>query len=157
MGATGKATITASKQDFTQVTFKPDLSKFKMTHLDKDTVALMTRRAYDMAGCTKGVAVYLNGKKLPVSAREQYGCCYWTVIILFLQVHSFKDYVQLYLKSQVCDDEEGPRKVVHEVVNPRWEVCVTASDSGFQQASFVNSIATTKVTVSVGREPTDRC
>ena len=71
MGTSGKATITASKQDFTQVTFKPDLSKFKMTHLDKDTVALMTRRAYDMAGCTKGVSVFLNGKKLPVSAHTQ--------------------------------------------------------------------------------------
>lgn len=66
MGVAGKATINASKQDYTKVIFKPDLSKFKMTHLDRDTVALMTRRAYDIAGCTKGVSVYLNGKKLPV-------------------------------------------------------------------------------------------
>ena len=50
-----------------QVSFKPDLAKFKMTHLDADTVALMTRRAYDIAGCTKGVTVSLNGTKLPVS------------------------------------------------------------------------------------------
>ena len=49
-----------------QVSFKPDLAKFKMTHLDADIVGLMTRRAYDMAGCTKGVTVYLNGTKLPV-------------------------------------------------------------------------------------------
>ena len=49
-----------------QVTFKPDLVKFKMTHLDRDTVGVMTRRAYDIAGCTKGVAVYLNGNRLPV-------------------------------------------------------------------------------------------
>ena len=67
MGTAGKATINASKSDYTKVTFKPDLAKFKMTHLDRDTVALMTRRAYDIAGCTKGVAVFLNGKKLPVS------------------------------------------------------------------------------------------
>lgn len=67
MGSAGKTSITSSKGDFTKVTFKPDLAKFKMTHLDKDTVALMTRRAYDMAGCTKGVSVYLNGEKLPVS------------------------------------------------------------------------------------------
>ena len=39
----------------------------------------------------------------------------------------------------------GPRKVLYEQVNPRWEVCVTLSSVGFQQASFVNSIATTKV------------
>ncbi len=45
------------------------------------------------------------------------------------------------------DDSDIPRKVVHEVVNPRWEVAITASSSGFQQASFVNSIATTKVNI----------
>ena len=61
---------------------------------------------------------------------------------------NFREYVELYLAGQNPEDadEEGiPRKVVHEVVNPRWEVCITASDAGFQQASFVNSIATTKV------------
>ena len=66
------------------------------------------------------------------------------------QVKTFKDYVELYLRE---GGEEGegdlPRKVVHEVVNPRWEICVTASNSGFQQASFVNSIATTKVSLSL--------
>lgn len=63
-----------------------------------------------------------------------------------IQVKTFKDYVELYLRGQSNDDEdELPRKVVHEVVNPRWEVAVTASNGGFQQASFVNSIATTKV------------
>ena len=63
------------------------------------------------------------------------------------QVKSFKDYVELYLKGQegVDEEEEMPRKVVHEVAGPRWEVCVTASNAGFKQASFVNSIATTKV------------
>lgn len=53
--------------DFTCVTFQPDLSKFKMEKLDKDTIALLTRRAYDVAGSCKGVKVTLNGKKLPVS------------------------------------------------------------------------------------------
>ena len=65
-----------------------------------------------------------------------------------LQVKTFKDYVELYLRGQSSEDEdELPRKVVHEVVNPRWEVAVTASNGGFQQASFINSIATTKVRI----------
>ena len=46
-------------------------------------------------------------------------------------------------------EEEMPRKVVYEAVNPCWEVAVTASNHGFQQASFVNSIATTKVCIHV--------
>lgn len=55
-------------EDFTCVTFQPDLSKFKMEKLDTDTVALLTRRAYDVAGSCKGVKVTLNGKKLAVSS-----------------------------------------------------------------------------------------
>lgn len=58
--------------DFTCVTFQPDLSKFKMEKLDKDIVALLTRRAYDVAGSCRGVKVMLNGKKLPVSSSSHY-------------------------------------------------------------------------------------
>jgi hypothetical protein len=36
--------------DFTCITFKPDLGRFKMDSLDKDIIALFTKRAYDMAG-----------------------------------------------------------------------------------------------------------
>ncbi|XP_061738599.1 DNA topoisomerase 2-beta isoform X2 [Nerophis ophidion] len=109
--------------DFTCVTFQPDLSKFKMEKLDKDIVALLTRRAYDVAGSCKGVKVTLNGKKLPVNG--------------------FRSYVELYVKDKL--DETGVAlKVVHEHVNERWEVCLTMSEKGFQQISFVNSIATTK-------------
>lgn len=67
--------------------------------------------------------------------------------MICFQIKTFKEYVELYLKGAALkknSDEEIPR-VVHEIVNPRWEICVTVSDSGFQQASFVNSIATTKV------------
>ena len=63
------------------------------------------------------------------------------------QIKNFRDYVELYLRGISPTDEEDdlPRKIVYESVNPRWEVAVTASPCGFQQSSFVNSIATTKV------------
>ncbi|XP_066992213.2 DNA topoisomerase 2 isoform X2 [Anabrus simplex] len=110
-------------EDFTKITFSPDLSKFKMETLDKDIVQLLSRRAYDVAASTRGVKVYLNGKRLPVK--------------------SFKDYIELYIKKKE-DDIGNPLKVVYENVNARWEVAMTISDRGFQQVSFVNSIATTK-------------
>ena len=67
MSKTKEPTIAGSKEsDFTSVTFYPDLSKFKMTTLDKDTIALFSRRAYDIAATSKGVKVILNGKKVPV-------------------------------------------------------------------------------------------
>lgn len=67
MGRAGDANIRHfDGEEYTCITFRPDLPKFKMSILDKDTVALMTRRAYDIAGATKGVRVFFNGKRLPV-------------------------------------------------------------------------------------------
>uniref|UniRef100_A0A0B7A7H4 DNA topoisomerase 2 n=1 Tax=Arion vulgaris TaxID=1028688 RepID=A0A0B7A7H4_9EUPU len=124
MSQTKAPTITDSKEtDFTSVTFYPDLEKFKMDKLNDDVVALFTRRAYDVAASSKGVKVFLNGKRLPVKG--------------------FKDYIDLYLADKT-DDAGAPLKSVYEVINDRWEVAVAQSDKGFQQVSFVNSIATTK-------------
>lgn len=70
------------------------------------------------------------------------------MIVFIFQVTGFRSYVDLYVKDKV--DEMGSAvNVVHEVVNERWEVCLTTSEKGFQQVSFVNSIATTKVQVTV--------
>ncbi|BFZ22006.1 hypothetical protein BsWGS_25045 [Bradybaena similaris] len=124
MSKTKEPTITDAKEtDFTSVTFYPDLEKFRMDKLNEDVVALFTRRAYDIAASSKGVKVFLNGKRLPVKG--------------------FRDYIDLHLKDKT-DDAGAPLKVVHEVINDRWEVAVAQSDKGFQQVSFVNSIATTK-------------
>ncbi|XP_039283672.1 DNA topoisomerase 2-like isoform X4 [Nilaparvata lugens] len=123
MSKTSEPEIKEDDGDFTKVTFSPDLSKFKMDKLDKDIVDLMSRRAYDVAASTGGVKVFLNGKNL--------------------QIKTFKDYVDLYTKDKL-DDDENPLKIVHERFGARWEVAVTLSDQGFQQISFVNSIATTK-------------
>jgi DNA topoisomerase-2 len=53
-----------SGTDFTCIAFSPDLPKFKMEKLDDDFVALLKRRAYDIAGVARGVNVTLNGDKL---------------------------------------------------------------------------------------------
>ncbi|KAG7161707.1 DNA topoisomerase 2-like [Homarus americanus] len=110
-------------EDYTRITFSPDLGKFKMESLDGDIISLLSRRAFDIAAATRGVKVFLNGKRIPVK--------------------NFKDYVDLYIKDKV-DDADTPIKAVYENVSPRWEVAVALSDKGYQQMSFVNSIATTK-------------
>ena len=61
-----------SGKEHTKISFQPDLSKFNMERLDDDTVSLLSRRAYDIAASTKGVKVYLNGKKLPVKNFKDY-------------------------------------------------------------------------------------
>ncbi|XP_059098598.1 DNA topoisomerase 2-alpha-like [Tigriopus californicus] len=112
-----------SAEDYTRITFCPDLPKFNMESLDPDTVALLSRRAYDIAASSKGVKVLLNGKRIPVK--------------------NFKDYVDFFIKGH--EDETGnPVKAIYEQAHERWEVAVAVSDNGFQQMSFVNSIATTK-------------
>uniref|UniRef100_A0A0N5ASB9 DNA topoisomerase 2 n=1 Tax=Syphacia muris TaxID=451379 RepID=A0A0N5ASB9_9BILA len=118
------ATVTkCTGEDFTRITFKPDLAKFKMSELDDDIVSLMCRRAYDIAGSIKGVKVYLNNQVLPVQG--------------------FKQYVEQYAKYNL-DSQGEPYKIAYEQVNERWEVALTVSEKGFQQVSFANSIATTK-------------
>eukprot|EP01028_Stygiella_incarcerata_P004101 TRINITY_DN185_c0_g1_i1.p1 TRINITY_DN185_c0_g1~~TRINITY_DN185_c0_g1_i1.p1 ORF type:complete len:1625 (-),score=533.53 TRINITY_DN185_c0_g1_i1:176-5050(-) len=117
MSEKGSPVIKPTSEDWTRITFKPDLQKFGMDVFDDDIVALFTKRVYDIAGSThSSTKVYLNGKRLPV--------------------RTFSDYVSLYL-------HEG-EEIVHEIVNDRWEVVCTISNGSFQQVSFVNSINTMK-------------
>lgn len=121
MGKKSEPQITKCKQgeNWTRITFKPDLAKFNMTHLEDDVVALMRKRVVDMAGTLgKTVKVEMDGQRLPVK--------------------SFSDYVNLYIKSTNGD----PKLRVFDQVNDRWEVCVIPSEGQFQQVSFVNRIAT---------------
>ena len=109
-------------KDFTSITFKPDLQRFGMSTLDEDIVSLMTKRAYDMAGCTPAtVKVKLNGK--------------------IIDIKNFNSYVDLYLQTQ--ENKELP-KIVEKTTSDRWEVICSLSDGQFQQVSFVNSICTIK-------------
>ncbi|KAG8480258.1 hypothetical protein CXB51_024810 [Gossypium anomalum] len=126
MGNKTEPVITKCKEgeNWTKVTFKPDLAKFNMTHLEDDVVALMRKRVFDLAGCLgKTVKVELNGKRIAVK--------------------SFLDYVNLYL-SAASKNKSEPLPRISEKVNARWEVCVSLSEGQFQQVSFVNSIATIK-------------
>nr|NVI79293.1 topoisomerase 2 [Cucujiformia] len=112
-----------SGEEYTKITFSPDLAKFKMSELDDGIVGLFCRRVIDVAASVKGVKVFLNGSRVPVK--------------------TFKDYIDLFIKDKE-DNQGNSLKIVHEQANERWEVGVTVSDHGFQQMSFVNSIATTK-------------
>lgn len=109
-----------SGSDYTCITFFPDLRRFKMDSLDDDTVALLSKRVYDIAGTNTAAGaklnVYLNGT--------------------LIQARNFEQYVSLYKGL------EPP--CAFERVSERWEIGVGISDGTFQQVSFVNSISTTK-------------
>lgn len=112
------------KEDFTQITFEPDLRHFKMKELDNDIISLLKKRVYDMAGITnKKVKVYIN---------EQ-----------LIEVENFFEYVEMYLSSSSKAEEIEKIKVT-EKPHERWEIAVSLSEGQFQQVSYVNAIATTK-------------
>lgn len=51
MSVKGKPVLKPAKKDtFTCVTFKPDLAKFGMIVLEEQTVSLMRKRVFDLAG-----------------------------------------------------------------------------------------------------------
>ncbi|KAI0056765.1 type II DNA topoisomerase [Artomyces pyxidatus] len=133
MGKCGKAKITKNGkgEEYTKVTFKPDLKRFGMETIDDDTVSLLKKRVYDMAGTVKDIKVFLNGERL--------------------KIKSFKQYVDMYVDSAAKEAAEHsggaaqPRTpVIYERISDRWEVAFAVSDGTFQHVSFANSISTIK-------------
>jgi len=133
MSICGKPKITknAKGEEWTRVSFRPDLKRFGMERIDEDTAALLRKRVYDMAGTVKDVKVFLNDERL--------------------KIKNFRQYVDMYLQSaqaEAAEQSGGAAQpkidVVYERVNPRWEVAFAVSDGTFQHVSFANSISTTK-------------
>ncbi|KAH3731657.1 DNA topoisomerase II [Pelomyxa schiedti] len=115
MGQIGTASIKKSSKEYTKVVFKPDFPRFQMSDLDSDTLSLLYKRVYDVAGCNPGKKIYLNGDQIKIKA--------------------FPDYVKLYTQESV-------EQVIYSK-SDRWEIGVTLSKEGqFEQVSFVNSICT---------------
>ncbi|KAI9436960.1 DNA topoisomerase II [Lactarius indigo] len=133
MGKCGKAKITKNSrgEEYTRVTFTPDLKRFGMTSIDPDTVSLLKKRVYDMAGTVKDVKVYLNDERL--------------------KVKGFKQYIEMYLNSaaEAAAENSGgaaqaKQTIIYERISDRWEVGFAVSDGTFQHVSFANSISTIK-------------
>ncbi|WWC70116.1 uncharacterized protein I206_104063 [Kwoniella pini CBS 10737] len=131
MDKKGAPKITENKkgEEWTKITFTPDLPRFGMTGIDDDTNALLMKRVYDMAGTVKDIKVFLNDERL--------------------KIKGFKQYVEMYVNSaSAATSAEGMAMskppLVYEVVNKRWEIAFTLSDGEMKQVSFANSIATTK-------------
>lgn len=106
--------------DYTMISFTPDFKRFGIERFSEDMLLMMRRRVFDLAGCTdRTLKCYLNGQRIGFS--------------------TFPEYVDLYPTMG-----EERVKQSYARVNDRWEVCVRLSNIGYQQVSFVNSIATTR-------------
>ena len=109
-----------TRAPYTKITFKPDYARFNMMKLSIDMRSMMHKRVFDMCAITQAdTKVFFNGVKIDCK--------------------NFENYVNLYIGAK----SERPRIITNDNTG-RWEVCVSTSDSGFQQISFVNGIYTMK-------------
>jgi len=129
--------ITSTKENsYTKITFKPDLSKFKLKELSEDIANLMGKRVLDIAGINNKLKVYLNDKKI--------------------DINSFKKYIQLYEifpddnnnennendETDEKDEKDNSIKIIYEE-SDRWKIGILYTpDSIFEHMTFVNSICT---------------
>jgi len=116
-----KPKITKCKsKPYTSVSFKPDFKRLGIEGFDKDFIALLRRRVYDIAAVTnKSIKVKYNST--PV------------------EIKTFMHYIDLYIGTKA--DKER----IYEQANERWEYAVClAPNEEFSQVSFVNGIFTSK-------------
>jgi DNA topoisomerase-2 len=116
-----KPKITKCKtKPYTSVSFKPDFKRLGIEGFDKDFIALLRRRVYDIAAITnKSIKVKYNST--PV------------------EIKTFMNYIDLYIGTKAEKDR------IYEQANDRWEysVCLAPNEE-FSQVSFVNGIFTSK-------------
>lgn len=104
-----------TNKPYTKIIFYPDFSRFNINDFSNDMINLMRKRTYDLTVICSDANIYLDDKKLDIK--------------------NFEKYVDLYF------DES--HKKYHELIDDRWDLCVTVSeDQEFQQVSFVNGIYT---------------
>lgn len=139
-----KITENKKEENYTLISFKPDLKRFGMEVLDEDLVSLLSKRVYDMAGITKGIKVYLNGKKVTVTSFKAYVGMFTNglnEVTSDKKKHPVGGQVDLLTAPGV---EPVKPNILCEKFGDRWEVAFAISDGQFQQVSYCNSIATTK-------------
>jgi len=180
---TGEANtgIPASSGNYTSIAFEPDLRRFNLhkpppspsdgstslTNLADPllgTLAMMHRRAFDVAGCISNkqrtITITVNGQQLPIGNFQAYMDLFCATSItptsmkLPLQVgHEVGNAVALsgngaaplVVASKSTSVEQTPanKTTYYCKVSDRWEVGVAVSPSGtFEQLSFVNGVWT---------------
>ena len=118
---TAKITPGNGKKPYTKISFIPDFEKFGLDGITDDMLALLKKRAYDMAMSTKS-RIYFNGK--------------------LIAQNNFANYVDLYFP-----EGSEHEKVFDTTTHKRWKVCAVYDKTDqleHQNISFVNSICTSR-------------
>lgn len=110
----GKPKISASKKQYTKITFYPDLSRFEIPTIDEEIESILIKRCIDVSVYCNKVKVYYNNNLIPTK--------------------SFKSYMEMFV---------GEQESFYEKLDEKWEIGISKSlDNGFNQISMVNGIST---------------
>lgn len=102
------------KEEYTCITYYPDLVRFGLTEMNDDAVTVLKQQVYDIAGIVPNLNVYLNGKKI--------------------KSNTFKKY-SMQIAKCLCPS----RKRTYMEFSDNLQVALSISDTGFQQVSYVNN------------------
>jgi len=112
--------ISDGQRGFTEITYEPDLERFKMKVIDDKTYRILYKRCLDAAACNPRLYIHIHtikdGKKT----------------INKLKFKKFEEYIKLYT---------GEREYFYEE-SKDWKVGFSSSTDGFTNVSFVNSVHT---------------
>lgn len=114
-----KITPYTKSNGYVKITFKPDLSYFKLDTITSDFANLLRRRVYDLAMLAgKRINTYLNGNLIPIT--------------------DLNSYTKMYIPSDIliesCKDPE--------VSLGRWRIAIAPAINKYQCISFVNGVNT---------------
>lgn len=107
-----KPVIKNSKNNHTQITYKPDLKQFGIDEIDDNHFKMIEKRIYDLAGTNPDIKFTFNGS--------------------LINFKSFEDYIKLYTSDYFFESKK----------DKTWSVAISLSENGFQQVSFANSTDT---------------
>jgi DNA topoisomerase-2 len=113
-----KAVISPAKRGFTEITYLPDLERFKMRAIDEKSVQIIFKRCLDVAACNNRLTV----KFTKIQGSEKFEAT--------LRFKSFEDYIRLYSSEFFYEESKD------------WKIGFAKSENGFANVSFVNSVHT---------------
>jgi len=113
-----KASITPAKRGFTEITYIPDLERFKMTNLDEISYQIIFKRCLDVTACNNKLT--LKFTRIEGGKTKEFT----------LRFKNFDEYIKLYTSEFFYEESTN------------WKIGFAKSDIGFTNVSFVNSVHT---------------
>jgi len=113
-----KATVSPAKRGFTEITYIPDLERFKMHGIDEKSFQIIFKRCLDVAACNNRLTVKFTKIKDGASTNST------------LKFKTFEEYIKLYTQEFFYEESKD------------WKIGFAKSENGFANVSFVNSVHT---------------